>query len=156
MILWTGFNWDVHQPHVLLAGLVCICSQLMGQLMGQLAAGSSRGLAHMSGRWYCAGHLRSLPQLLQQASPGFLAGRLGSEVAQCCSHCWTRQPTQTPGNGETGRWGSGNVTLQRGRRDGRAVYNHLCKVSPTKSEGGKSLRGVELGSDIFKRSCWLF
>lgn len=42
---------------MLLAGLVSICSQLMGQLV----AGSSRGLAHMSGRWYCAGHLRSLP-----------------------------------------------------------------------------------------------
>lgn len=97
----------------------------------------------------------SSPRLLHQAGPGFLAGRLGSEVAQCRSHCWTRQAAQTPGRRETGRWGSGSIPLQRGGRDGKAIYNHLCK-SLAPSQGGMALRGVEMGSDIFRRSHWLF
>lgn len=113
LILWRGFHRTAHRLQGLLAGLVHICSQLIGQrVAGSSLMASLTRLAVDSPRvsWF------SSTWLLQQPSAGFLAWRLGSEYesrsckasegiglesAQRHFHCRTRQATQIAGSRDT-------------------------------------------------------
>lgn len=174
LILWGGFHGTAHRLQGLLAELVHICSQLIGQRVAgsSLMASFTRLAVDIAQGLWVLFHVAA-----QQPSAGFLAWRLGSdyesrsckasediglESAQRHFHCWTRQATQIAGSRDTdftSRWEGGNITLQR---DGKGWEDSLQPSLQTdghvymKSEDRKSLKGFQLERDIFKRSLWLF
>lgn len=127
-----------------LAGLVGICNQLMGQL----AAGSPV--------WQVVLRRASLPLGCsgRQARASSQEGRAQKAHSVSLSVGQGRPPRLQ----EVGEQAEGEVaTLRYKETKGMGgLFTPISAKSLTPCQGGKSLQGVELESDIFKRSHWLF